>query len=593
MAALQLWHKAAVLIVAPLVLEIVMLAAIKEGQDQVNAAQEAERASAEVIFYRLKGIQASLVGISDSFNYRASGKQWPLYRCQRSLTYLKEIHASLLKEADFKDSPLDHVMQEVRTLMQDTINDSRADVHDLQVADMKTFPQISKLASKAMKACEATQEQWRVSNVAKVAEVRKKQEKLNQLLLGTLLSSGLFAITLGAFFHRGTISQINGLMENISRLARREPLLPALRGSNELAKLDQVFHSMARDIESLNERERSVLVNSNELILLINSDLKIELASHSIYAILGIKEDEIVGLRVSEISPDFASELESAKQHEQSRFELSFANIAGEAIELEVSTTWSEAEQHFYCVAHDIGARKELERMKQSFIAMVSHDLRSPISASQAALELLKSDSDCAQLSKEGLNLVDRMGVSNTRLLGLITDLLDIEKLDYGLITLDYELVTFNDLVSESLTAVQTLASAKNIKIDSDDSDRFVYCDSARIIQVLINIISNAIKVSPSSAQIELRFNQEGGYSKIAIIDHGPGISAEFMPHLFDRYSQSTDKELAKQGSGLGLSVAKKLVELHHGEIIVKSGGTAETARGATFIVKLPDRQKA
>lgn len=588
MSGLKLWHKAAVLIVAPLVLEIVMLAAVKQAQEQVNAAQQAERASAEVIFYSLKGLKASLDGISDAFNYQANGKKWSLYRCNRSLSYIKEIRASLLSQGDFRNSPLDEAMQEVQTLLENSIKFSRADEHDLQIADMKSFPQISRLASKAMKASEANQQRWRITYQTKVDDVRKKQEKLDQLLLATICTSGLIALALAAFFHKGTISQINSLMENISRLARRERLLPALKGSSELAKLDQVFHSMARDIESLTERERSILVNSNELILLINSELKIDLASHSCADILGISEEEIVGLRVSEISPDFASQLENARQQDVSRFELAFANFAADPVELEVSVTWSEANKHFYCVAHDIGARKELERMKQNFIAMVSHDLRSPISASQAALELLKSDSDCAQLSKEGLNLVDRMLVSNTRLLGLINDLLDIEKLDYGLITLEYELVTFNDLVSESLTAVQALATAKGVVIEADDSDQFVYCDSIRMTQVLINLLSNAIKVSPNTGKIEIRFKQINGFSSLTITDQGPGIDDEFMPYLFDRYSQSTNKHLAKQGSGLGLSVAKKLVELHQGEIIVKTA----PGKGASFTVKIPARQQ-
>ncbi len=587
MSGLKLWHKAAVLIVAPLVLEIVMLAAVRQAQEQVNTAQQAERASAEVIFYSLKGLKASLDGISDAFNYQANGKQWSLYRCNRSLSYIKEIRASLLSQGDFQNSPLDEAMQEVQTLLENSIKFSRADEHALQIADMKSFPQISRLASKAMKASEANQQRWRANYQAKVDDVRKKQEKLDQLLLTTICTSGLIALALAAFFHKGTISQINSLMENISRLARRERLLPALKGSSELAKLDQVFHSMARDIESLTERERSILVNSTELILLINAELKIDLASHSSALILGISEEEIVGLRVSEIAPDFARELENARKQEVSRFELSFANFATKPVELEVSATWSEANKHFYCVAHDIGARKELERMKQNFIAMVSHDLRSPISASQAALELLKSDADCAQLSKEGLNLVDRMLVSNTRLLGLINDLLDIEKLDYGLITLEYELVTFNDLVSESLTAVQALATAKGLLIEADDSDQFVYCDSIRMTQVLINLLSNAIKVSPNAGKIEIRFKQLNGFSNLTITDHGPGIDDEFMPYLFDRYSQSTNKQLAKQGSGLGLSVAKKLIELHQGEIIVKTA----PGKGASFTVKIPDRQ--
>ncbi len=580
---LKLWQKAAVLITAPLILEIAMLGAIYQAQQQVNQAYQAERDANARLYTALHGLKAMLNGISDCFNYRTSGKAWGYYRCQRSLSGIIEWHQALQKSLpDFTGTPLDQVMKEVQGLLEDTV---KIEPGEVNLVDMKSLPIMSKLTSKALRANELSHTKLTAESDETIKAVKSKQEYLNLLTGLSVLSSAVLALALALLFHKGTSSQIDKLMQNISLLARREELLPVMAGASELARLDQTFHAMARNIESLTQRERSVLANSNELILLVDQDMKIDLASKSSAIILERGEDNLNGLRVSEISVDLVKELELTKEQGDRRFEISFATQSGRAVELEVSTTWSEADKYYYCVAHDIGARKELERMKQSFIAMVSHDLRSPISASQAAMQLLKTDTSCCQLSKEGLNIVDRMIASNTRLLGLINDLLDMEKLEYGLITLEYELVAFNDLMFECLSSLQNLATAKGVTINCDDSDEYVYCDSGRVVQVLVNIASNAIKVSKAGDTVQIKFKREQSQTCISVIDHGPGIPAQFIPQLFDRYSQlSDDKNLARQGSGLGLNVAKNLVELHQGKIEVVSREGA----GSTFTVILP-----
>lgn len=580
---LKLWQKAALLTAAPLLLETVMLGAIYQAQDEVNQAYKAERAANEKIFVSLRGLKATLNGISDAFNYRVNGRKWTLYRCQRALEGITALRQSLRKDVEnFAETPLDMVMAEVEELLKTTI---AIDPTAVTSFSMQTLPMTSKLASKAMRASELTHQKLNADYEAKIKAVKEKQDYLNLLIGLSVLLGAALALTLALLFHRGTVSQIDKLMENISRMARREALLPAASGSSELARLDQTFHSMARNIESLTQRERSVLANSNELILLVSEDMKIDLASRSSETILERGAADLAGMRVSELTPDMASELEETKAGGDRLFELAFVNPSGREVELEVSATWSAADRYFYCVAHDIGARKELERLKQSFIAMVSHDLRSPISASQAAMQLLKSDPSCCKLTPEGINIVDRMIASNSRLLNLINDLLDIEKLEYGLITLEHELVAFNDLMYECLSSLQNLATAKNITIECDDSDDFVYCDSGRIVQVLVNIASNAIKVTDKGGKIQIKFRKENNQSLIGVIDHGPGIPPEFFPQLFDRYSQlGDDKALTRQGSGLGLNVAKNLVELHGGRIEVAS----TVGSGTIFTIVLP-----
>lgn len=586
---LKLWQKAALLLAAPLVLEISVFCAIFNAQSEVYAEQLNERVSSNQLYDSdVHGLKLTLNSISDIYTWHTSGKEWALTRCKRKFAAMKELRERLEREVKgFNGSPLDQVMLETQDALKAAIENPDSDYMDLQIRNLRAT---TLLLTKAVKASESTHSLLLAEHEKIVQTLDEKQHRFNILLLIAGLSTALFSVCLGLLLQKGTDSQIRTLMENVQRMGRREKLLPTLSGQNELAQIDQTFHSMANAIDSLTERERSVLANSNELILLINEDLKIDLVSASCVNILERSEQELLGLRVGAISSQFVEHLQSVKTKGEERFEIEFSAPGGKLVELEVSASWSPIEKFYYCVGHDIGARKELERMKQSFISMVSHDLRSPISASQAALQLLSSDTDCCKLTDDGTKIVNRMMASNTRLLGMITDLLDMEKLDYGLIGLEYELVTFNDLMYECMTSIEVLATAKGIKLVVDDNDTFIYCDSARLVQVIVNIASNAVKVSKSGTEIEFRFSETEENSIVSVIDHGPGMPADFLPHLFDRYSQvSSNKEVARQGSGLGLAVAKKLVDLHHGAIEVES----ILKQGTRFDVLIPRRKES
>ena len=583
---LKLWQQAAVVIGLPFLVEIALFSAVQNAQEQVNTAYKAERVANEEFVFSAQGMKVCLDGIGEAFNYRTIGHAAQLARCHKFLDLIKALREKYVSRApDFAGTPLDRFMLEVQALLGEMVV---LPLKSSDVYDVKELPHITKMASRAIAAFDAQSELLKTVHDQKVKEVEEKQKQLSQLIVCGIAGSTLLALAMAAFFQRATASQIKTLMDNTSRLARREDLLPALRGRSELAALDRTFHTMAANISTLNERERAVFANSKELILIVDSDAKIQLASRSSAEILARAADEIVGLRVSELSPEMVNELEKTKTLGNNKFEIEVSGAGGKRVQLEVSSSYSPADKNFYCVAHDISARKALERSKQDFYAMVSHDLRSPISSSQAALQMLMSDSELCKLSSEGRRMLERMSAGNTRLLGLITDLLDMEKLEYGLITLDYELVTFDDLTLECMTALEGLARAKDVRIVCDESPSFIYCDFARIVQVLINIASNAIKVSSAGSKVELRFRESGDFSRISVIDTGPGIAEDFLPHIFERYAQGPDKAVMHQGSGLGLAVARELVELHKGSIAVSS----EMGKGSTFTVILPQRKE-
>jgi PAS domain S-box-containing protein len=416
----------------------------------------------------------------------------------------------------------------------------------------------------------------------------KRVELQSTLVLGSIFGVSLVVLLL-VIFNLDLLVQINIMMANSNRFARGEQLLPQISGSDELAQLDDMFHSMVASINSLTAREKAVFRNTNDLIFVLDKNYRVTFINDASKTMLGMTPDDLLQSSINQLSETVRQQLEVCQELENHTFEAVLKGVDEHVAEVEISAHWSSRDRSFYCVGHDIGARKELERMKQGFLAMVTHDLRSPIAANQLALELLLDEPKMGTLTEEGERLIRRILSSDQRLTGLINDLLDMEKLNAGQLKLELELVSFNDLIEEAMILLEPLINSKSIEIKRDDVDKLIFCDSSRIVQVIANIFSNALKVSKPGQVIELRFAEGRETSSISIRDYGPGIPLDFLPQLFEQYTQTGDKAIAKKGSGLGLAISKKLVDLHNGEIVVST----EIGEGTCFEIRLPKRAKA
>jgi PAS domain S-box-containing protein len=417
-------------------------------------------------------------------------------------------------------------------------------------------------------------------------ELDAKRDKLRNTVIFEFSFGVSLVVLLVVIFSFDQLIQLNIMMANSNRFARGEELLPQVPGSDEFAQLDETFHSMVASINALTEREKAVFRNTNDLIFVLDGNLRVTFINDASRSMLGIAPENLLQVSVVEWSDTIAKSLEKCVELENYTFEEMLKGAEGQVAEVEISAHWSERDRSFYCVGHDIGSRKELERMKQGFLAMVTHDLRSPIAANQLALEMLLEEPKMGSLTEDGERLIRRILSSDKKLTALINDLLDIEKLNAGQLSLDMELVSFNDLIEESIGLLEPLIKAQKIELKRDDVDTLIYCDSARIVQVVSNIFSNALKVSKPGDTIELRFSETPEESIVSVKDNGPGIPIEFLPMLFEQYTQTGEKSLMKKGSGLGLAISKKLVDLHDGEIVVST----EVGKGTCFEIRLPKR---
>ena len=232
-------------------------------------------------------------------------------------------------------------------------------------------------------------------------------------------------------------------------------------------------------------------------------------------------------------------------------------------------------------------ARDEAERqsrLKDEFLAILSHELRTPMNAILGWLSMLDSGKSTRD-PRSALAVIRRNAEVQAR---LIEDLLDMNRLMAGNVQLEMSLLDIGGLVQTTIQGLQPAADAKGVQlIGSVPSEAGeMLADSRRLQQVLWNLVHNAIKFTPASGRVNIDVERARGYVQITVRDNGQGISAAFLPHVFERFrQQDSSTTRASSGLGLGLSIAKHLVELHHGSISVTSAGEGQ---GATFVVKMP-----
>jgi signal transduction histidine kinase len=235
--------------------------------------------------------------------------------------------------------------------------------------------------------------------------------------------------------------------------------------------------------------------------------------------------------------------------------------------------------------------RKRLEWMKDEFVSSVSHELRTPLTSISASLGLLMANA-AGSLPDPAVRLITIAYTNSQRLVRLVNDILDIEKMEAGQVTFNFRRVEVRSLVDEAVDANRGFAEACGVQIRFENACDIgdVRADSYRLAQVVTNLLSNAIKFSPADSEVVVAVENGTDGVRISVRDHGPGISVDFRPRIFERFTQA-DATNARQrgGTGLGLSIVKQIVDRLGGEV-----GFADAPGGGTiFHVALPCWEKA
>jgi signal transduction histidine kinase/ActR/RegA family two-component response regulator len=234
-------------------------------------------------------------------------------------------------------------------------------------------------------------------------------------------------------------------------------------------------------------------------------------------------------------------------------------------------------------------ARAEAEaatRSKDEFLATLSHELRTPLSVIVSWSRILQQKyGHVNEQLANGLRLIMKNGLAQSQ---LISDLLDMSRFVSGKITLDTAPIDVNDLITEVANSQRPAAEAKglSLRVAVASQPALVLGDATRLQQVVWNLLTNAIKFTPTGGFVELNVVQRGGHIEIVVRDTGEGIAPDFLEHLFGRFRQAEGGASRRHGGlGLGLAIVKQLVELHGGDVRAESAGTGA---GSAFTVRLP-----
>jgi two-component system phosphate regulon sensor histidine kinase PhoR len=237
-------------------------------------------------------------------------------------------------------------------------------------------------------------------------------------------------------------------------------------------------------------------------------------------------------------------------------------------------------------VFHDITQFKEVDRLKSEFISHVSHELRTPLTAIKGYIDNLR-DGIAGSLRDKQQDYVERMAKNADHLVRLITDLLDVSRIESGKMALNLTTLSLRDLVGEVINNLRPIAAEKRLEVVLDGVDGAIQIrgDYAKLEQVITNLLDNATKFTPSGGRISITMQRDDRLLKTSIRDTGIGIPQEMQAQIFERFYRVEQGVPARvNGTGLGLYISKNLIEMHGGRIWV----TSEAGKGSEFSFTLP-----
>ncbi|HEY9676390.1 MAG TPA: PAS domain-containing sensor histidine kinase [Drouetiella sp.] len=420
-------------------------------------------------------------------------------------------------------------------------------------------------------------------------DFEKYDRELKQAIELSLVASVILAICTTAYFNVSTRKHLRTLMKNTTSLAAGKPPVEHVSGKDELAQIDEIYHQMYQDLQILRQKERAILDNASQVICSLDKDLKITDINDASNKVWGISPAQLLGNRFLELLPDedkaeIRSTLQSAMRNKtEARFEARIIKVDKSLCETAWSATWSEAQNSLYCVVTDISEQKELERMKQEFVSMISHDLRTPLNSVLAAIELVTSGH--FSLDDQVQIYMDRAHRNLKYSLSLINQLLEIEKMESGHIKLEIDVTSTKEIITKAVEAVLDLSNSKQITIKMPETNFELIGDTDRLVQVTINLLGNALKFSPNGSEILITEEEKQDCLRVTIADRGRGIPRDQQSGIFERFKQVNPADrVEKQGTGLGLAICKTIVEAHNGRI----GVVSEPGAGSSFWFEIP-----
>lgn len=356
------------------------------------------------------------------------------------------------------------------------------------------------------------------------------------------------------------------------------------------------YTNALQDIAESKSRLRVLVNRLTEGVLTTDSNKLIVQANRAFLHMMGYHGEDVIGRNVESVieNSDLLETIDKTLAMTPATFgevtnELTIQNEDGDTYySSRCSPFRSESGSNLgtITVLHDITAVKKMDQMKSDFVSLVSHEIRSPMNSLLMQLKIIM-DGLAGDVTEKQQEILERASGKILNLNNLVSELLDLSRIESGLIGHEKELVDIEILLSEQQKFHTPYGAEKNITIELDIADSLpsILANQQNIEEIFSNLITNAIKYSPEETTVTICAEVENKYLKIQVKDNGFGIEKDDLKNVFGRFyrvKNSATREI--HGTGLGLAIVKSIVESHHGRISVDS----ELGRGSTFTVLLP-----
>jgi two-component system sensor histidine kinase VicK len=430
---------------------------------------------------------------------------------------------------------------------------------------------------------------------ANLSEIEDNMKKINNMLTYATIWALAITVILGSLLARTITDPIKEVISKAEKLAKGEfEQIVTVKSDDEVGQLTGMFNYLSDRLkttldETGNEKNKlnTILTNMTDGIIAVAITGEIIHTNPAVYDIFSITKEEMENKSFDDISKKLSWEI----NHEDLFTDSEKANNILVINDLIIKTTvvlfGNEKDEKVgaIIVLQDVTEQEKLDRMRKEFVANVSHELRTPLTTIKSYTETLL---DGALENKEhAIKFLKVIDSESERMTRLVKDLLQLSKLEYDSIQWNMKKISIYKIVSECVYRMNISAEQKNqmLEFNSDLDIPEIMGDRDRIEQVIVNILSNAIKYTHENGKIIINLSLKENEIIVNVTDNGIGIPKEDLPRLFERFYR-VDKARSRMlgGTGLGLSIARQIVEAHKGKIKIQS----EYGQGTQVFISLP-----
>ncbi len=469
-----------------------------------------------------------------------------------------------------------------------------ADFNSILIGDARgkggSTPDFSNAAAKMRQA--AQNAEIELSEEVQKASLRSSNYNDMRRFLDLSLKIGITAnilltIAMVVYFNRSLRRRLSLLADNSLLYAANQPLLPALKGDDEIAALDKIFRKAAQALDETGRRQSIIADNTANVIFALDGNGRVLSMNRTVQRLWGFPPEDFLGARLNNFviagkNFDLGKKLANVVESGEGNFETRLRKADGELIDVLWVLRWMEKDGTFAGVAHDISERKHAERITLEFSTLMRRGLQGPLDFIQGLFQEIGKSSDFSEKAKVKAASAES---EISRLIKLLDDFLKIDKLADTKAKPVVQMNSAKSLMETAVLSIRDWAARKKVNAKVIDSQTMVFAEGDQIVRVLINLISNAIKFSPPQSEVLISTNETDDYVEFVVSDKGPGIAPHDQAKVFEKFKQlEQSHETKTKGTGLGLAICESIVSRHGGSIGVTSDGST----GSQFWFRLP-----